>query len=171
MQKHVFQPAGLADTRVFNLMSATAPLNRVYGFKRPFVFFNNRTELHDLNNFDGVAGDGGIYSTAMDLYRWHNALLDETFLPVSVYQSAYQSGVLADGGLTGYGYGWFIRAPNMVEHAGGWRGFSSYYYRNLRTGKVIVVLDNSSNALRVGSRGFRFTSIVLNLIRYVEALP
>lgn len=170
MQEKVFKPSDMPDTRVFNRLSTSEPTNRVFGFKRK-RFNRAQRKLHDLNNFDGVVGDGGIYSSARDLYQWHKVLLDGKLLPHANYRRAIASGVLSDGSETGYGYGWFLRGDSAVEHAGGWVGFSSFYYRNLESGKVIVVLDNSTNALRVGAKGFRFTSIGLNLIEFVERLP
>ena len=170
MFDNIFQPAGMADSQVFNRLSTSEPGDRVFGFKRNWL---NRAETkpNDLNNFDGVAGDGGVYASARDLYRWHQVLLTAKLLPHLVYSRATTSGTLADGSKTGYGYGWFVRSETVVDHAGGWVGFSSYIYRDLATGKLLVVLDNSTNALRVVPKGFRFTSIGLNLIEFVEDLP
>ena len=131
----------------------------------------SNTKPHDLNNFDGLGSDGGVYASARDLYRWHQVLLTGKLLPHSVCRRATTSGTLADGSKTGYGYGWFLRSETVVDHAGGWVGFSSYIYRDLATGNVLVILDNSTNALRVVPQGFRFTSIGLNLIEFVEDLP
>ncbi len=166
----VFMPAGMVDSQVFNRLSTTEPARRVLGFKRN-SFNRAKTMPHDLNNFDGVAGDGGVYASARDLHRWHQVLLTGKLLPHSVYRRAITSGTLADGSETGYGYGCFLRSETVIDHAGGWAGFSSYIYRSLDTGKLIIILDNSSNALRVVPRGFRFTSIGLNLIKFVEDLP
>lgn len=50
-------------------------------------------------------------------------------------------------------------------------GEPTFFYHNLQSGKVLVVPDNSTNALRLGAKGFRFTSIGLNLINFVVSLP
>jgi len=170
MLDSLFTPAGMEDSRVFNLLSSIEPTNRVFGFKRQWL---NRAKMqpNDLNNFDGVVGDGGVYASARDLYRWHQILSTGKLLPLSVYRRATTSGTLADGSDTGYGYGWFLRNNAVVDHAGGWVGFSSYLYRDLNSGNVLIVLDNSTNALRIVPKGNRFTSIGLNIIRFVENLP
>ena len=170
LSENVIKPAGMTDSQVFNRLSTSEPADRVFGFKRSWLN-RAKTRPHDLNNFDGVAGDGGVYASARDLHRWHQALLTGKLLPHSVYRRATTSGTLEDGSETGYGYGWFVQSETVVDHAGGWVGFSAYIYRDLATGKLLVILDNSSNALRVVPKGFRFTSIGLNLIDFVEDLP
>jgi CubicO group peptidase (beta-lactamase class C family) len=167
MFESFFHPLGMKHTRVFNLLSDQAPENRVFGFKRQFFLFG-RKKLCDLNRFDGVAGDGGIYASAEDLLIWHQALLSGAALPVGELDAAYKSGVLNDGRETGYGFGWFIKSEGAVEHAGGWQGFATYLYRDLATDALIVVLDNSCNILRVSSNGLRYNSIPLNLQRFLQ---
>jgi len=163
MASHIFKPLNMKDTQVFNLLSKNEPVKRVYGFKRKFWFLGDKNELKDLNYFDGVAGDGGIYSSAHDLNIWHNALRDGILVSNKTYKEAYSPAQLEDGSKTKYGFGWFINGDNSVEHAGGWQGFTSYIYRNMKNDQLIVILDNSSNSIRVNSIGFRFHSIGLNL--------
>lgn len=169
MSDNIFQPLGMNNTQVFNLLSEDEPENRVFGFKRKYWIFGGDKQLQDLNYFDGVAGDGGIYSSSYDLYLWHNSLINGSLVTNSDYEVAFKSGVLNDGSYTGYGFGWFIKQRNKVEHAGGWQGFTSYVYRDLESNNLIVILDNSSNALRVNSFGYRINSIGLNLQYFLES--
>lgn len=170
MVSNIFKPLNMKDTRVFNLLSKDEPDNRVYGYKHKFGLFGGKRLSQDLNHFDGVAGDGGIYSSAHDLNLWHNALKNGTLLASDLYNAAYVPAQLNDGSKTKYGFGWFINRDNSVEHAGGWQGFSSYIYRNMEKDELIVILDNSSNTLRVTSIGFRFNSIGLNLKYFLRIL-
>ena len=169
MYEHVFQPLNMRHTRVFNLLSQENPVNRVYGFKRQFFLFGKKN-LSDLNRFDGVVGDAGIYSSAYDLFIWHKALLSDTFVPIKELADAYESGVLNDGSETGYGFGWFLNGDGTVEHAGGWQGFATYLHRDLVKDQLIVVLDNTGNILRVTSNGVRYNSIPLNLQRFLQGV-
>lgn len=165
MSENIFEPVGMSRTQVFNLLSKHEPEDRVYGYKRKYWLFGGPKTVADLNHFDGLAGDGGIYSTVEDLFRWHEALRDHVLVSDEVYAEAYLPARLNDGSMTRYGFGWLVSGPHSVDHAGGWQGFSSYIYRNMERDELVVVLDNSSNALRVNSIGTRFTSIGLNLIR------
>tara|TARA_R110002072_G_scaffold136124_2_gene278204 strand:- start:182729 stop:183865 length:1137 start_codon:yes stop_codon:yes gene_type:complete len=167
MFESFFHPLGMKHSRVFNLLSGEEPENRVFGFKRQFFLFG-RKKLCDLNRFDGVAGDGGIYASAEDLLIWHQALLSGRVLPVSELDEAYRSAVLNDGTETGYGFGWSIKGEGAMEHAGGWQGFATYLHRDLASDTLIIVLDNTCNILRVSSNGRTYNSIPLNLQRFLQ---
>ena len=168
MAESIFIPLNMKNTQVFNLLSEQEPKDRVYGYA--YSFLGSRKRIKDLNHFDGVAGDGGIYSSAYDLNIWHEALKVGTLVTNDIYKEAYKPGQLNDGSKTKYGFGWFINDNQSVEHAGGWQGFTSYIYRNLENDELIVILDNSSNALRVNAIGYRFNSIGLNLKNVIESL-
>lgn len=170
MSSNIFKPLNMNDTKVFNLLSEVEPAKRVYGYKNSFWLFGGKKLPQDLNYFDGVAGDGGVYSSAHDLYIWHKALKEESLVSNDIYNTAYNPAQLNDGSKTKYGFGWFINSDNSVEHAGGWQGFTSYIYRDLEKDELIVILDNSSNTLRVNSIGFRFNSIGLNLKHFMKSL-
>jgi len=170
MSSNIFNPLNMNDTQVFNLLSETEPAKRVYGYKNSLWLFGGKKLAQDLNFFDGVAGDGGIYSSAQDLYLWHKALNDGALVSRELYNIAYTPAQLSNGSKTKYGFGWFINTDNSVEHAGGWQGFTSYIYRNLEKDELIIILDNSSNTLRVNSIGFRFNSIGLNLKYFMSTL-
>jgi len=170
MSSNIFKLLNMKDTQVFNLLSESGPTNRVYGYKNSWWLFGGKKFSQDLNFFDGVAGDGGVYSSAQDLYLWHSALNDGALLSNELYSTAYTPAKLTDGSQTKYGFGWFINSDNSVEHAGGWQGFTSYIHRNLEKDELIIILDNSSNTLRVNSVGFRFNSIGLNLQYFMNLL-
>lgn len=170
MAENVFVPLGMNDTQVFNLMSESPPRNRVYGYSYKYWLFGGTKRPKDLNYFDGVAGDGGVYSSAADLALWHSSLNESKLVPQEQYEIAYQPARLLDGSNTKYGFGWFINSDNSVEHAGGWQGFTSFIHRDLESGDLVVILDNSSNTLRVNSISYRFNSIGLNLIHAIREL-
>ncbi|MEM7259364.1 MAG: serine hydrolase domain-containing protein [Pseudomonadota bacterium] len=161
----LFRPLGMHNSCVFNHLSVQAPANRVFGFRKSL--FTKKCRSADLHQFDGVAGDGAVYSSAEDLKIWHDSLHRGALLPVTVYQSALQRGTLNSGRQIDYGYGWFIGRDDSVEHAGGWQGFSSYLYRTMSDNSLLVILDNSGNVVRVGAMGFRFHSIGLVLKKFL----
>ena len=139
MSEAIFKPLGMNDTAAFNLTIKEFPLrSRVYGLRRSV----GRMVLSDLNFFDGIFGDGGIYSSAEDLLRWDVALRAGTLLPAEIYQQAYVSGRLNNGEATGYGFGWEIEPPNVVEHWGAWEGFVTHVRRDLVRNTLLVTLSN-----------------------------
>ncbi len=169
MAENFFRPLEMKHTQVFNLLSEEAPKNRVHGFRKKYRFFGGK-QLHDLNHFDGVAGDGSVYASAYDLLKWHSALLKGTVIPIEEMKVAYQSGILNNDKKMGYGFGWFVNEDGSVEHPGGWQGFATYFFRNEQKDLVIVVLDNSGNLFRVTPNGGRYNSIPINLKHFLEQL-
>jgi CubicO group peptidase (beta-lactamase class C family) len=142
MSREIFEPLGMRDSAAFNLASPACTLRcRVFGLRKRFVCFG-KTLPCDLNYLDGAIGDGGIYASAEDLVRWDAALRDGKLIPCERYQEAYVSGKLNDGDTTGYGFGWEIDAPDVVEHWGEWVGFTSYLRRDLKKQTLLVVLSN-----------------------------
>lgn len=170
MSTEVFRPLKMNDTQIFNLLTKDNPPRRVYGFKKKFGVLGGKKVTSDLNYFDGVTGDGSIYSSIHDLNIWHEALRDGTLVPNELYNLAYLPAQLNDGTKVEYGFGWLINENNSVEHSGGWQGFTSFIYRDIENDGLIVMLDNSSNMLRVNSNGFRFNSIGINLKRFMGTI-
>ena len=163
MNKNIFAPLTMQNSQVYNLLSNSEPKNRVYGFRYQFSLFGGKKKPNDLNVFDGVAGDGGVYASTHDLFLWHEALTRGQLVSREAYAAAYHPAVLSDSKTSNYGFGWFLNADASVEHAGGWIGFTSYLYRHVDNGELIVILDNSTNTLRVNGFGSRLNSIGLNL--------
>lgn len=146
MAERVFRPLGMQDTAAFNLSSKECPLReRVIGFSRRF----GRIVRRDLNFLDGVFGDGGIYASAEDLFRWDCGLRAGTLMPREVYREAETSGRLSSGAPVGYGFGWEIEGANVVGHWGEWEGFSALVRRDLAHDTLLVVLSNLGPCDRV----------------------
>jgi N-acyl-D-amino-acid deacylase len=145
MDENIFRPLGMFDSGAFNKLSAADKLpERVLGFgwcggPGPAI------ELNDLTYLDGITGDGGIYASTNDLHIWHQALCAGELMPGDVYAQAYHCGCTNDGHETDYGFGWEIESRGCVGHEGAWAGFTSAMYRNVETGTLLVVLDNSTN--------------------------
>ena len=142
MANEIFKPLHMADSAAFNLASKECTLrSRTFGLRKRFGCFGKRVN-NDLNYLDGVFGDGSIYASAEDLVRWDAALRDGTLIACEAYEQAYVSGKLNDGRAISYGFGWEIKAANVVEHRGAWEGFTSYLRRDLKKHTLVVVLSN-----------------------------
>lgn len=82
---------------------------------------------------------GGIYTTAGDLLRFHQALIANKIISEQSQQEAYTPY------MQGYGYGWYIRdwsKGKLVGHKGGIMGFSSMFSRDIGNNICIVALSN-----------------------------
>ncbi|WP_147296649.1 serine hydrolase domain-containing protein [Flagellimonas nanhaiensis] len=148
LKEHIFKPAGMEDTSVYKYIPGSDPQMpmRVYGFRTELNGVDRvSTDYHYLN---GVAGDGGIYSTLADLLKWDRILYTERLVSKNTLKEAFDSTVLNNGEIENYGFGWRItQSPNgkkAVYHSGGWVGFSSYIYREIEEDNCIIFLANNS---------------------------
>lgn len=141
-QQHIAKPLKMTNSYVYNLKLKSYPTSRVFGFR----YEGGKPVLNDLVRFDGIVGDGNVYSSAEDLYKWDQSLYTEKLVKKSTFEEAITPGKLNSGEETKYGFGWGIIEPGkVVAHSGGWVGFSTYIIRYLDKNQVLVILTNGSD--------------------------
>jgi len=136
--KYMFQPLNMQHTRIFTILSEDKMVpNRVYG--------QHKDQLNDLYHIEGVTGDGAVYSSVLDLLKWHQALRTNRLLPKSEKQQAFSPTTLDDGSLVAHGFGWFIgeKHTSKVTHDGGWLGFRNLLSRNGKNDELLIFLTNN----------------------------
>ena len=103
----------------------------------------------DQSLTSAVLGDGGVYSSVRDLYKWDQALYTGELAPNEFLEKAFTPGVLADGTSTGYGYGWMIdqfMGRRRIYHLGDTCGFSTTIQRFPNERLTVIVLANRRDA-------------------------
>lgn len=138
LKENIFDPLGMRHTTVYE--SNTTIPNKATGY-------NSNKEVDDYTIL--TTGDGGIYSTADDLYKLDQALRTNQLLSAKSTLLLYQTPVLQDGAPSKYGLGWFIEKPGGVliaQHTGGLAGFRSLFWRDLKNGHTIIALTNQGDA-------------------------
>jgi len=139
MKKELFEPLKMYDTRVWNLMSKdkTFP-NKTNSF--------DRFEEKDLKPsfVDGVAGDGGVFSSINDMEIWDKFWYSNKLMSLDNLKQAFIKPKLTNGKLSDYGFGWIIN-KDMIWHNGQWLGANTVIMRNIKNKNCLVILDNSSN--------------------------
>ena len=148
LKKNIFDPLNMNNTLLYSYKEgydSDIP-NRVFGYS-----LNEEKDGYELNDYhvvNDVRGDGGIYSTINDLFKWNMALLDYKVVPKKLLDKAWRVGTLNNGEDFGYGYGWVIgdsSKPKSVFHSGGWVGFVTYLYNEIDTKSGYVILTNDSS--------------------------
>ena len=145
LKDNIFDPIGMSNTTLYNYQEgddSNMP-DRVFGYKKR----KKEYILNDYHLVNDVRGDGGIYSTLNDLYKWNMALINYKLLPKEYLDEAWFSGTLNNGKKTNYGFGWFLEdksKPKAVSHAGGWVGFVTYLYNEIETKSGYIILTNNS---------------------------
>ena len=143
IKNNILNPLGLKDTYVYHLLMPSIPSNHVYGFEET----GEIRRLNDLTPFDGVVGDGNIYSSVEDLYKWEQSLYTEKLVKKQTIDEAFRPVTLKDGSTYPYGFGWGIEKdkPGEFSHTGGWVGFANLIYRDTTNKRTIIQLSSGSN--------------------------
>jgi len=150
LNDNIFEPLGMENTILYSYQEGedfNMP-DRVFGYKKSED--DKGYELNDYHIVNDVRGDGGIFSTINDLYKWNMALLDYKVVSKEILDEAWTVGTLNNGEDSGYGYGWFIgdsSKPKSVFHSGGWVGFATYLYNEIETNSGFIILTNNSSRL------------------------
>jgi CubicO group peptidase (beta-lactamase class C family) len=103
----------------------------------------------DYTNYDyDVCGDGGVFSSVIDLFKWNEALYTETLVKQETIQEAYKPYVLNDGSVGDYGFGWNVSeidSNKIVDHSGSWIGFRTHIVRDITNKHCVIILTNIGN--------------------------
>jgi CubicO group peptidase (beta-lactamase class C family) len=140
LKKNIFAPLGMNHTLAYQQGISTLD-NRAYGYSRTDTGFV-RT---DQSVTSAVLGDGGIYSSVDDLFKWDQALYTESLVRSSLYDEAVTPAKLNDGSRTTYGFGWFVepyKNTTRFLHEGSTRGFRNAILRLPYQRLAVIVLTN-----------------------------
>jgi len=135
-QQHIVDVYNMDNAFVYSL--STADMKRVKGY-------TTKKRLNDYNLL--TVGDGGIYASALDLYKWEQGLNSGKFIKKESLDKVYTPVVLTNGRSRRYGYGWEIGSNSqgkLVYHSGEIAGFRTYIERQLVSGNSVIILTNNS---------------------------
>lgn len=140
LHDRIFVPLQMDNSIAFE-KNISAVSNRAYGYANTdsgFIFT-------DQSLTSAVLGDGGIYSSTIDLIKWDKGIDNATILNREKLEKAFEKAVLPNGEVVDYGFGWrldpykgFIRH----YHTGGTSGFSNIYMKLPKFDLTIIVLIN-----------------------------
>ena len=143
---YITTPLGMKDTYVYTDLMPSVPQNHVYGFSE----VDGKKKLNDLTNMDGVAGDGNLYSSAEDLFKWDQGLYTEKLVKRSTLQQAFAPVRLNNDSTYPYGFGWIIEKENEIYlHTGGWAGFGNIICRDVKNKRTLIILSSGDNPLGI----------------------
>jgi CubicO group peptidase (beta-lactamase class C family) len=100
-------------------------------------------------------GDGGLYSTVQDLYKWDKALYTNKLISAQYLKQIFTPQAYTGTLGQSYGYGWFINGTGIneeISHTGTLNGYNSFIGRYPAKQISIIVLSNtSSSSSSIGS--------------------
>lgn len=147
MMEHVFIPAHMTHSEIYQINNE----GRLNGYRQGLVpgYDSRGRRLVSVPDdyLNGVVGDKVMISTVSDLYNFEIALNTGVLLSESSLKETYSSGSPAyRRRKDNYGFGWRIRteADSAVYHYGWWKGFRSFFIRDLAQQKTLIVLSNKA---------------------------
>ncbi|MHB1310651.1 MAG: serine hydrolase [Gemmatimonadaceae bacterium] len=144
LKRRIFDRVGMPWTLARE--DGRAPVQRrAYGYSRRDGIWA-RT---DQSSTSAVLGDGGIYSSVSELYRWSNALETRELLGDSLRALIFRRGSKSDSAGVDYGIGWYLETVHQLprtRHTGTSIGFRNAIIRYPTLRATIIVLTNRANA-------------------------
>ncbi|MCC3861705.1 serine hydrolase domain-containing protein [Pseudemcibacter aquimaris] len=128
VKANIFDPIGMDNTLAF-VDGVNVVSNRAYGHT---VAENGDITETDQNDWSAMLGDGGIYSSLEDFYKWDQALYTDKLLSQEMMDAMFVNRKTNDGTLMNYGYGWRLenyKGMDVHYHTGSSIGFRNIYYR------------------------------------------
>jgi len=140
MQTEIFTPLQMKNTRVWNLLSK----EKTFPNKTSSISYLTGKAMELAPDFiDGVAGDGGVFSSIEDFLIWDKFWYDNPLISAANLEEAFKQPILNNGKLSNYGFGWVIVDEDVVIHSGGWLGARTLIVRNRKNKRCRVLLDNA----------------------------
>lgn len=140
LNQNIFYPIGMNNTTAFE-NNINEVKNRAYGY----TVTKDSVEFTDQSITSAVLGDGGIYSSLDDLYKWNQALYNETLISKNFLEESWTEGTTIDGNKFPYGYGWRLESYKkykVVYHTGSTRGFRNIIYCIPEQKFTMIILTN-----------------------------
>jgi len=145
VKERIFDPLKMNDSFVYNMRDDTIVSlyveEGIPGFYRRGWRWREMTDEY----LNGVMGDKNIYTSVEDLYKFDRAMDNFTLLPDSILSEAFQPGSPKYWKRkNNYGFGWRIKKgmDSTVYHFGWWKGFRTFYIREMKHQKTLIVLTN-----------------------------
>jgi CubicO group peptidase (beta-lactamase class C family) len=145
LEQRLFKPLGMDSSFVYNMRDDSAvPL---YIDKGIPGYYSRGWRFREMENdyLNGVMGDKNVYSSVEDMYRFDQSLDNFSLLPDSIIREAFKPGSKRYWKRkNNYGFGWRIKdgMDSTVYHFGWWKGFRTFYIRDMRYQKTLIVLTN-----------------------------
>lgn len=140
LKENIFDPLGMSHTVAYQDGISTVD-SRAFGHSRTDSGFVQT----DQSVTSAVLGDGGIYSSVEDLFKWDRDLTENGLISGSLRQQSFTPAVLNDGSKTKYGFGWYAepyKGHPSIYHTGSTRGFRNAIFRLPDLQLTVIILTN-----------------------------
>ncbi|WP_310379783.1 serine hydrolase [Flavobacterium sp.] len=114
-----------------------------------------------------LKGNGGVFSTTEDMYKWHKALQGEQVLSTEAKKKLYHPKIRTEENYnTIYAYGWDVsqtnRKTNRVWHNGTNNIFYADFMRYIDEGVTLIMLSNKSHQTNFDQLNFELSKMIFD---------
>jgi CubicO group peptidase (beta-lactamase class C family) len=144
LKDNIFTPLGMTNTLAYEAGVSVVP-NRSYGH----ALRTNGWQRTDQSLTSSVLGDGGIYSSVADLFKWDQALYTTKLSSAKTRQEAFTPATPTDKPGRSYGFGWYLgeyRGLKQIWHSGESIGFRTRLARYPEKNFSVIILCNRADA-------------------------
>jgi len=145
LKQKIFAPLKMSNTLAYESGLSTVA-NRAYGHSPEGSGFR-RT---DQSLTSSVLGDGGVYSSVADLFKWDQALYTTKLVSGKMLQEAFTPAIPTDKPGRSYGFGWYLGEYGGLKeiwHGGETMGFRTRIMRFPERKFTVILLANRSDAV------------------------
>jgi len=149
MRERIFEPLDMTHSYIYSMrgdsvVSLYMP-TEVHGHE----MYRNGPVKSQNDYLNGVMGDKIMYSTVEDLFKFNQALDENTLLSDSLQAEAFLPGSPEWKDDENYGFGWRMNKdyPNIFFHFGWWKGYRSLIIREIVHHRFLVILTNTTQLI------------------------
>ena len=144
LKENIFEPLKMTNTLAYEQGFSVVP-NRAFGH----AMKSNVWQRTDQSLTSSVLGDGGVYSSVTDLFKWDQALYKPRLVSEAMLRVAFSPATATDKPGRSYGFGWFIgeyRGLKEISHGGDTIGFRTRIARFPEKRFSVTILANRADA-------------------------
>lgn len=145
LKENIFEPLKMTNTLAYEQGLSIVP-NRAFGH----TLKSNSWQRTDQSLTSSVLGDGGVYSSVTDLFKWDQALYKTKLVSEPMLKVAFSPLTPTDRPGRSYGFGWYIteyRGLKEIYHSGTTTGFRTRIVRYPEKNFTVIILVNRADAI------------------------
>ncbi|NIF05205.1 beta-lactamase family protein [Chryseobacterium sp. Tr-659] len=152
LNQNIFKPLDMKHTLVYRSRYQPQTIsNYALGYELDNsgnkVLLDSHGKEYFTYYLDGIVGDGMVNSTLEDLLKWDRALYTDKLVNEKDKKLIFNDVITTNGKETNYGFGWLVKNKTkygkIVNHSGGWAGYSTFIERHLDNDKTFILLQNN----------------------------
>jgi len=145
-KKNVFEKAGMKETNYYTLANPIKIKERAYCYEKDSL---GKWEKVDGNFMNGLMGDGAVYTSVEDYFKYYLALRKKSIVSKKTHSLIFKPSATYQVNKEDrqYAMGWVVTDSTAV-HTGGWFGTNTFTKRYLNKPLTIAIFMNRNTLFK-----------------------